>query len=182
MLLDHTPHFRKGLAVIRPSLLPSTLHLLRKSTSERIRIRQRIRGGRIVNEKGENGNRMSRVEERVATVVFSVLLSVPALVVYGKVVRGDHGGGISDADVWWHLRTAEWILAHEAWPTTDPFSHTSAVKSASTQVHSLAARDASLSRQTLPWNLEFLSYVNALRENTTTRFRCGVEWGLTWLE
>jgi hypothetical protein len=29
---------------------------------------------------------------------------------------------ISDPDIWWHLRTGEWILAHRAVPFTDPFS------------------------------------------------------------
>ena len=29
---------------------------------------------------------------------------------------------ISDPDIWWHLRTGGWILAHHAVPLTDPFS------------------------------------------------------------
>src|SRR5580658_1241227 len=29
---------------------------------------------------------------------------------------------ISDPDIWWHLRTGDWILAHRAVPFTDPFS------------------------------------------------------------
>jgi hypothetical protein len=29
---------------------------------------------------------------------------------------------VSDADVWWHLRTAEWMLEHHGVPRTDPFS------------------------------------------------------------
>jgi len=29
---------------------------------------------------------------------------------------------ISDPDIWWHLRTGDWILAHHAVPFTDPFS------------------------------------------------------------
>ena len=29
---------------------------------------------------------------------------------------------IADPDIWWHLRTGDWILAHRAVPTTDPFS------------------------------------------------------------
>jgi hypothetical protein len=28
----------------------------------------------------------------------------------------------SDPDIWWHLRAAEWILQHRAFPHTDPFS------------------------------------------------------------
>ena len=29
---------------------------------------------------------------------------------------------IADPDIWWHLRTGDWILAHRAVPATDPFS------------------------------------------------------------
>ena len=29
---------------------------------------------------------------------------------------------ISDPDIWWHLRTGDWILAHHTVPSTDPFS------------------------------------------------------------
>ncbi len=29
---------------------------------------------------------------------------------------------LSDPDFWWHLRTGQWMLAHGAVPTTDPFS------------------------------------------------------------
>ncbi|QDU66978.1 hypothetical protein [Engelhardtia mirabilis] len=33
-------------------------------------------------------------------------------------------GPIRSGDLWWHLRTGDWILAHGALPATDPFSHT----------------------------------------------------------
>ena len=29
---------------------------------------------------------------------------------------------IDDPDIWWHLRTGQWIIAHSQVPTTDPFS------------------------------------------------------------
>ena len=29
---------------------------------------------------------------------------------------------VVDPDIWWHLRTGDWILAHRAVPATDPFS------------------------------------------------------------
>jgi len=44
-----------------------------------------------------------------------VLLFLPALICFFRNV-------VDDPDVWWHVRTAEWILAHHAWPTADPFS------------------------------------------------------------
>ena len=30
----------------------------------------------------------------------------------------------ADTDTWWHLRTGQWIVSHQAVPLTDPFSHT----------------------------------------------------------
>lgn len=33
-------------------------------------------------------------------------------------------GPLTSGDLWWHLRTGEWILQHGHLPTTDPFSHT----------------------------------------------------------
>jgi hypothetical protein len=33
-------------------------------------------------------------------------------------------GPIASGDLWWHLRTGQWILDHGALPETDPFSHT----------------------------------------------------------
>jgi hypothetical protein len=29
---------------------------------------------------------------------------------------------VTDNDIWWHLRTGQWIVEHEAVPTTDPFA------------------------------------------------------------
>ena len=31
-------------------------------------------------------------------------------------------GSIGDPDIWWHLRTGQWVLQHHAVPATDPFS------------------------------------------------------------
>lgn len=30
--------------------------------------------------------------------------------------------GVVDADVWWRLGAGRWLVEHQAWPTTDPFS------------------------------------------------------------
>jgi hypothetical protein len=50
-----------------------------------------------------------------AILKIAALYSIPALMcLYFPVV--------SDSDIWWHLRSAEWIQAHHAFPHTDPFS------------------------------------------------------------
>ncbi len=35
-----------------------------------------------------------------------------------------HFATVADPDVWWHMRTGEWILQHHAFPRVDPFSAT----------------------------------------------------------
>jgi len=40
--------------------------------------------------------------------------------VFGAAMLVKVGGG----DIWWHVRTGQWIVVHGAIPTTDPFSHT----------------------------------------------------------
>ena len=58
----------------------------------------------------------SEPADRIArSVVLLILFSVPALMCL-------RAGVMSDPDVWWHLRTGEWILQHRAFPQTDPFS------------------------------------------------------------
>jgi hypothetical protein len=49
------------------------------------------------------------------SVVLVILIATPALMVL-------HAGVMSDPDIWWHLRTAEWITQHHAVPRVDPFS------------------------------------------------------------
>jgi hypothetical protein len=55
----------------------------------------------------------SQLGEVLRFLAWTALLSVPALV----VVRRVH-----DWDIWWHLRTGQWIVANGALPTTDPFT------------------------------------------------------------
>jgi hypothetical protein len=45
------------------------------------------------------------------------LYAVPLLVALRPV-----GEPLPDADVWWHLRTGQWVVEHRTVPTTDPFS------------------------------------------------------------
>ena len=57
----------------------------------------------------------SRGEAWTHCATLALLLFVPALICFFR-------DALADADVWWHLRAAEWILAHGAWPTTDAFT------------------------------------------------------------
>ena len=62
-----------------------------------------------------------RADQIAQAVVVALLFAVPALI-------SVHSVGPSDPDVWWHLRTGEWILQHHAVPHVDPFSATGAGK------------------------------------------------------
>jgi hypothetical protein len=57
----------------------------------------------------------SRSLQWAQVLVLSALFSVPALICL-------HTANVTDADVWWHMRTGQWILEHRALPHTDPFS------------------------------------------------------------
>jgi GNAT superfamily N-acetyltransferase len=46
-------------------------------------------------------------------LILIALYAIPAVVAMRPV---------TDPDIWWHLRTGQWIVAHGAVPTTDPFS------------------------------------------------------------
>jgi hypothetical protein len=58
-----------------------------------------------------------RYEPLVQTLVLVVLFAAPALFCV-------HAACIADPDIWWHLRTGEWITQHRAVPRADPFSST----------------------------------------------------------
>jgi hypothetical protein len=49
----------------------------------------------------------------VPFVLCAVLYAIPVI---GSVRE------VTDPDVWWHLRTGQWVIEHGAAPTTDPFS------------------------------------------------------------
>jgi hypothetical protein len=61
------------------------------------------------------GSQSSRRIRWAQALVLMALFSVPAFVFLRTA-------SASDPDVWWHLRSAEWILQHGAVPQTDPFS------------------------------------------------------------
>lgn len=52
-----------------------------------------------------------------------VLLTVFFVLVGGAALRPSL---VNDPDVWWHLRTGQWIFEHRAVPVTDPFSQVGA--------------------------------------------------------
>jgi hypothetical protein len=56
-----------------------------------------------------------RAEQVAQTMVLAVLFAVPALMC-------GHAACVADPDIWWHLRTGEWILAHHAVPRVDLYS------------------------------------------------------------
>ena len=60
-------------------------------------------------------------EQAAQVVAVAVLLAAPALLSF-------RGKSLSDPDIWWHLRTGEWILQHHALPHADTFSGTNTGK------------------------------------------------------
>src|SRR5258708_3582821 len=50
-----------------------------------------------------------------------VFIAVLFLGILGMAARN-----VVDPDIWWHLKTGEWIMEHRAVPNTDPFSYTGA--------------------------------------------------------
>ncbi len=46
-------------------------------------------------------------------VILIALYAIPAIMVMKPV---------QDLDIWWHLRTGQWIVEHAMVPVTDPFS------------------------------------------------------------
>lgn len=57
----------------------------------------------------------------IESVILAVLISVLA-------VARLHAAFIKDSDIWWHLRTGQWILAHHAIPRVDHFTNFAAGK------------------------------------------------------
>jgi len=51
-----------------------------------------------------------------AAAAITAVLAVPALLIITS------GTAVTDPDIWWHLRTGQWMVEHRAWPQTDPFS------------------------------------------------------------
>jgi|CZKF01.1.fsa_nt_gi hypothetical protein len=63
----------------------------------------------------ESGSHSARNIRWAQAFVLAALFSAPALICVKLSV-------VDDPDVWWHLRTGEWILQHFAVPQAEPFS------------------------------------------------------------
>ena len=50
-------------------------------------------------------------------LILVVLYALPAVVTLRPV-----GQPVYDPDIWWHLRTGQWVVEHGTVPQTDPFS------------------------------------------------------------
>src|SRR5262245_20839161 len=55
----------------------------------------------------------SRFDLLFRVLICTVLYAIPAVVVTRAV---------TDWDIWWHLRTGQWVLENRDVPSTDPFS------------------------------------------------------------
>ena len=64
-----------------------------------------------------NKPEMSRADQVARAVLVGLLCSVGAFICMRGAVEA-----VTDPDVGWHLRTAQWILDHHAFPHVDPFS------------------------------------------------------------
>jgi hypothetical protein len=53
----------------------------------------------------------------MAAVVLAALFVIPLLLALRTVAPA-----ITDADIWWHLRTGQWVVEHRAVPDVDPFA------------------------------------------------------------
>ena len=72
-----------------------------------------------VEQDGENridGPSHGKAADQIArSLVLVILVSIPALMCL-------RAGVMSDPDIWWHLRSAQWIVEHRSLPVSDPFS------------------------------------------------------------
>jgi hypothetical protein len=64
---------------------------------------------------GSRESRYPRVDHCFRAVVLALLYAAPAFICL-------HIGSVSDPDVWWHLRTGEWMFQHHSVPHIDSFS------------------------------------------------------------
>ena len=66
-------------------------------------------------------NQPARADRYAQMGLLTILLAAPALICL-------HSAVANDPDIWWHLRTGEWIAQHHSVPRIDPFSGPNAGK------------------------------------------------------
>ncbi len=73
-----------------------------------------------VADSADSQTTLPALSERIAqTLVLTALFAAPALMCL-------HLAYVADPDIWWHMRTGQWILEHRSVPHVDPFSRLSA--------------------------------------------------------
>jgi hypothetical protein len=89
------------------------------------------------------GAKLNALRGTLTIVVFALLLFLP---VFGVRFPAPDDV-VQDPDVWWHLRAADWIVAHSAVPQVDPFS---AARGPGPSLFALEPKAASV-EQRVPW-------------------------------
>lgn len=93
------------------------------------------------------GETATALRHTLAVPVFVIYLFFPVLVVCFRI----SAGVVQDPDVWWHLRTADWIVANSAVPRFDPFSAPGGTGDSSTPEASAATNGPVSTENGTPW-------------------------------
>ncbi|WP_374331482.1 hypothetical protein [Aestuariivirga sp.] len=54
---------------------------------------------------------------------FRCLVGLCVMLVFGSLLVAARQALLGDPDIWWHIRTGQWMWQHGSWPVADPFSH-----------------------------------------------------------
>ena len=63
-------------------------------------------------------------QQRVATDRSRLIIGLIVALYWAISVFAVSEKMLGEPDLWWHIKTGEWIWQHHAVPTTDPFSST----------------------------------------------------------
>src|SRR5580704_6838161 len=102
------------------SLVPPTRRLHRSRTTGRdLHLSTHAHRCSIPEPRGNGAPRGSAMNPRLSTT--RVFLAALFLGLFAMAARN-----VTDPDVWWHLKTGQYIAEHKSVPHTDPFSYTRA--------------------------------------------------------
>ena len=118
--------------------------------------------------------RAQRQARRLRTLAWLALLPTIAAVLLATL------GPITSGDLWWHLRTGEWILTHGRLPITDPFSHTAGSTHWVLQEYGSQVLFALAFRLGGFWALKVLGAILALGTLGVVYFRARAELRVSW--